>query len=76
MLARLSELPKGLAISRCEVSRFFRDIEVPNVYSMPIDKARKALADKGWRPVRAKADGESRKAGFIKRGIVEIESCA
>jgi len=50
--------------------------KVPNVYSMPIDKARKALADKGWRPVRAKADGESRKAGFIKRGIVEIESCA
>ncbi|WP_432726866.1 PASTA domain-containing protein [Variovorax sp. W6] len=50
--------------------------KVPNVYGMPIDKARKALADKGWKPVRIKPDGESRQAGFIKRGIVEVESCA
>jgi hypothetical protein len=49
---------------------------VPNVYGMPIDKARKALADKGWKPVRIKPDGESRQAGFIRRGIVEVESCA
>jgi len=49
---------------------------VPNVYGMPIDKARKALADKGWKPVRVKPDGESRQAGLIKRGIVEVESCA
>jgi hypothetical protein len=49
---------------------------VPNVYGMPIDKARKSLADKGWKPVRIKPDGESRQAGLIKRGIVEAESCA
>ncbi len=49
---------------------------VPNVYGMPIDKARKALADKGWKPVRVKPDGESRQAGLIRRGIVEVESCA
>lgn len=49
---------------------------VPNVYGMPIDKARKALADKGWKPVRVKPDGESRQSGLIKRGIVEVESCA
>lgn len=49
---------------------------VPNVYGMPIDKARKALADKGWKPVRIKPDGESRQAGLIKRGIVEVESCS
>lgn len=50
--------------------------KVPNVYGMPIDKARKALADKGWKPVRIKPDGESRQAGLIKRGIVEVESCS
>ncbi|RSZ32788.1 PASTA domain-containing protein [Variovorax sp. 553] len=50
--------------------------KVPNVYGMPIDQARKALADKGWKPVRIKPDGESRQAGLIKRGIVEVESCA
>lgn len=50
--------------------------KVPNIYGMPIDKARKALADKGWKPVRIKPDGESRQAGLIKRGIVEVESCS
>lgn len=49
---------------------------VPNVYGMSIDKARKALADKGWKPVRIKPDGESRQAGLIKSGIVEVESCS
>lgn len=50
--------------------------KIPNIYGMPIDKARKALADKGWKPVRIKPDGESRQAGLFKRGIVEVESCA
>ena len=58
---------------------------VPNIYNMPIDKARKLLIARGWHPI----DGEiasrtvltrSEKAGreitFVKRGIVEVESCA
>ncbi|WP_295978637.1 Stk1 family PASTA domain-containing Ser/Thr kinase [uncultured Variovorax sp.] len=49
---------------------------VPNVYGKPVDKARKALAAKGWKPVRIKPDGESRQAELIRHGIVEVESCA
>ena len=58
---------------------------VPNIYNMPIGKARKLLIARGWRPI----DGEiatrtvltrSEKAGreikFVKRGIVEVEGCA
>lgn len=50
--------------------------KVPTVYNMPIDKARKALAAKGWNPVRAKPDGEPRQADLIKRGIVEAQACS
>ncbi len=50
--------------------------KVPNVYNMPIDKARKALAAKGWNPVRAKPEGEPRQTTLIKRGIVEAEACS
>jgi len=50
--------------------------KVPNVYNMPIDKARKALADKGWKPVRGGASPEPRQAALVKRGITEAESCA
>ena len=50
--------------------------KVPNVYGMPIDKARKALADKGWKPVRGGASPEPRQAALVRRGITEAESCA
>jgi hypothetical protein len=50
--------------------------KVPNVYGMPIDKARKVLAASGWNPVRGGASSESRQAGLVKRGIAEAESCA
>lgn len=50
--------------------------KVPNVYNMPIDKARKALAAKGWKPVQGGASSEPRQAALVKRGIVEAESCA
>ena len=50
--------------------------KVPNVYNMPIDKARKALAARGWNPVRAKPEGEPRQAELIKRGIVEAQTCS
>lgn len=49
---------------------------VPNVYGMPIDKARKALADKGWKPVKGGASPEPRQAALVKRGIGEANSCA
>lgn len=49
---------------------------VPNIYNMPIDKARKALAAKGWKPVQSGASGEPRQTALVKRGIVETASCA
>ncbi|MEV8469821.1 PASTA domain-containing protein [Ralstonia sp. UNC404CL21Col] len=49
---------------------------VPNVYNMSIDKARKALADKGWKPVKGGASPEPRQAALVKRGIGEANSCA
>jgi len=50
--------------------------KVPSVYGMPIDKARKALAAKGWNPVRAKASGDPRQAALFKRGVVETDDCS
>lgn len=50
--------------------------KVPNVYGMPIDEARKALVDKGWKPVRGGASPEPRQAALVRRGITEAESCA
>ena len=50
--------------------------KVPNVYNMPIDKARKALIANGWNPVRGGASGEPRQSALVRRGIVETESCA
>jgi hypothetical protein len=51
---------------------------VPNIYGQPIDKARRILMDKGWKPVASKpvSDPEAREAGFVKHGIVEVDSCA
>ncbi|WP_175006889.1 hypothetical protein [Burkholderia lata] len=50
--------------------------KVPNVYNMPIDKARKVLVAHGWNPVRGGASGEPRQSALVRRGIVETESCA
>lgn len=50
--------------------------KVPNVYGMPIDKARKALAAKGWNPVRAKASGDPRQAALFKHGVIETDDCS
>lgn len=50
--------------------------KVPNIYGMPIDKARQALADKGWKPVSGGASKEPRQSALVKRGIPEAESCA
>ncbi|MGM3278180.1 PASTA domain-containing protein [Ralstonia sp. 24A2] len=50
--------------------------KVPSVYGMPIDKARKALAAKGWNPVRAKASGDPRQAALFKRGVIETDDCS
>lgn len=50
--------------------------KLPNVYGMSIDKARKALAAKGWNPVRAKASGYPRQAAQFKHGIIETDDCS
>lgn len=53
---------------------------VPNIYDMPIDKARAALAAKGWKPVPG--DASARPADFgtetdlVKKGIVEVDGCS
>ena len=53
---------------------------VPNIYELPIDKARKILIDKGWKPVASESSFDpkifSREAGFVKHGIIEVDSCA
>lgn len=53
---------------------------VPNIYDLPIDKARKILIGKGWKPVASKPvpDPEvfAREANFVKHGIVEVDSCS
>jgi hypothetical protein len=53
---------------------------VPNIYDLPIDKARKILIGKGWKPVASKPTSapeiSSREVGFIKHGIIEVDSCA
>ena len=50
---------------------------VPNVYNLPIDKARMALQSKGWRPVRrTKTEGDTGQAELIKRGMIETQACA
>ncbi len=53
---------------------------VPNIYSLPINKARKILIDKGWKPMASKpvSDPEvfAREANFAKHGIVEVDSCS
>jgi len=50
--------------------------KVPTIYGMAIDKARKALAAKGWKPVRGGPNGEPRQSALVKRGLVETENCA
>ena len=37
------------------------------------EEARKALAAKGWNPVRAKASGDPRQAALFKHGIIETD---
>jgi hypothetical protein len=52
---------------------------VPNIYSMPIDKARAKLAAAGWTPVPGNiaTDGSAaREEGLAKQGIVEVDGCA
>lgn len=53
---------------------------VPNIYGLPIDKARKILIGRGWKPVTSKlvSDPEvfAREANFVKHGIVEVDNCS
>ena len=55
-------------------------VQVPNIYELPIDKARKILIDKGWKPVASESTFDpkifSREADFVKHGIIEVDSCA
>jgi hypothetical protein len=53
---------------------------VPNIYGMPIDRARKALGENGWRPVPGDPNAGDPRFGrerdLRKRGIVEVDGCS
>lgn len=52
---------------------------VPNIYTMPIDVARRALIRSGWTPVPgdpANDDSFGREAELRKRGVPEVEGCS
>jgi hypothetical protein len=53
---------------------------VPNIYGMPIGKARIRLQTKGWSPVPSKLgpdeDQFSREIALAKRGIAEVSNCS
>ncbi|WP_047099804.1 PASTA domain-containing protein [Sphingomonas sanxanigenens] len=50
---------------------------VPNIYGMPIDKARAALGRAGWTPVRADmVPTDPRAADLIRHGVIEAEDCS
>jgi hypothetical protein len=53
---------------------------VPNIYNMPINKARAALSEKGWTPVAGEPKTDpaefGREIDLIKQGIVEVDSCS
>ncbi len=53
---------------------------VPNIYGMPIDKARALLQAKGWSPVPAKLGTNeeqfSREIALAKRGVIEASDCS
>lgn len=50
---------------------------VPNIYGMPINRARAALQKAGWKPVAAAPEGEDpRLEALVAQGVVEAESCS
>jgi hypothetical protein len=53
---------------------------VPNIYGMPIDKARALLQAKGWSPVPAKLGTNeaqfSREIALAQRGVIEASDCS
>ena len=52
-------------------------VRVPNIYSQPIDRARKALIAAGWTPKPTDKDllGVA-VGGLVERGIPEVETCS
>ena len=51
---------------------------VPNVYGQPVTRAREALRQLGWKPVKGPVPDHpaSREAALIERGVVEVEACS
>jgi hypothetical protein len=52
---------------------------VPNIYGMPIEKARNVLAKANWRPVShgdAASRSDGREANLANSGVVEVDSCS
>lgn len=51
---------------------------VPNVYAQPITRAREALRQLGWKPVKGPLPDHpaSREAELARRGAVEVEACS
>ena len=50
---------------------------VPNIYGMPIDKARAALGKAGWTPVRPDmVPTDSRAMDLVRHGVIEVDDCS
>jgi len=54
-----------------------RRAKVPNVFNLPIDKARKRIMDAGWKPVEAKLEEDQGYENDLhKAGVTEADGCA
>lgn len=75
-----SDGPEGLSILPLAPLEAFCDGRslVPNVYGQPVLRAREALRQLGWKPVKGPApdDPASREAALIERGVIEVEACS
>lgn len=51
---------------------------VPNVYGQPVTRAREALRQLGWKPIKGPPPEHpaSREAALIERGVIEVEACS
>jgi hypothetical protein len=53
---------------------------VPNIYGMPIDKARRMLITSGWTPMPRKGEDGPPSPGqekqLVERGVVEVSACS
>ena len=51
--------------------------KIPNVFNLPIDKARKLITNAGWKPVQAKLETDrDYENNLHKAGLTEVDGCS